>query len=68
MTPKYGARTYRLGDDVVIVKQTRLGDGRYVVDTDQGGNHIERHIEPGPTQAVEVGRAVLEAHQGALTK
>lgn len=68
MSPKYGSRTYRLNDGVVIVKQTELRNGRYTVCTDERGSHIERHIDTGPVQAAEVGVAVLAAHDGQLTK
>jgi hypothetical protein len=66
MTPKYAARTYGLNDGVVIVKQTILKSGRYVVCCDERGNHRERHIDPGPTQNQGVGQAILDAHNGLL--
>jgi len=66
MSSKYGARTYELHDGVVIVKQTILRNGRYVVCCDDAGNHHERHLDPGPLQAANVGIAVIEAHKGEL--
>jgi hypothetical protein len=65
-TPKYGARTYDLENGVVLVKQTVLRNGRYVVVTDDAGNHRERHADPGPNQGDLVGQAVLDAHRGIL--
>ena len=65
---KYGARTYKMSDGVVVVKQTEMRDGRpsYVVSVDATGNHRERHCDPGLNQVSEVGTAVLEAHEGRL--
>ncbi|QDT88977.1 hypothetical protein [Gimesia algae] len=66
MTSKYATRTYRMNDGVVIIKQTQLRNGRYVVCSDNDNQHIERHIDAGPNQEAEIGRAVIAGHNGQL--
>ena len=59
-----GARVYFYEDGVTLVKQTVMRDGKYVIDTEPGGKHKERHVDPGDDG--ELGRVVRLAGQGRL--
>jgi hypothetical protein len=65
MTPKYGARVYFPDTQTVLVKQTVMKGGRYVVDIDEGG-HREQHITmKGPWQD-RLAKVIEYAKDGRL--
>ncbi len=64
MSTGNGARVYFYEDGVILVKQTVMRNGRYVIDTDSEGNHKERHVAPGDDR--ELGEAVLLAGESRL--
>lgn len=61
---KNGARAFFYDGGVILVKQTVMKDGRYVIDTDSDGNHKERHVDPGDDR--ELGKVVRLAGEGKL--
>lgn len=65
MSPKYGARVYFPDSRTVQVKQTVMKDGRYVVDTDEGG-HREQYatIQDGWEQ--RLAKIIEYAREGRL--
>jgi hypothetical protein len=61
---EHGARVYSYADGVVLVKQTIMRSGRYVIDTDSRGSHKERHVDPGDDRLL--GEIVRLAGKGKL--
>ena len=66
MTAKYGARVYFHDDGVILIKQTVLRDGKYVIDCDENGGHKEEFADPSPGAADRVFSILLEAKDGKL--
>lgn len=65
-TQKYGARVYFNDDGVILIKQTILRKGRYVIDCDENGGHKEEFADPTSGVADRVYSILLEAKDGKL--
>ena len=64
MSTRNGARVYSYDDGIILVKQTVMRNGRYVIDTDSEGDHVERHVDPGDDR--KLGEVVRLAVEGQL--
>lgn len=66
VTAKYGARVYFHDDGVILIKQTVLRKGQYVIDCDESGRHKEAFADPGPGAPNQVFTILSSAREGAL--
>ena len=57
--PKYGSRVYTLNDGTILVKQTILKNGRYVIDGQR-----EAHVHPGDED--RLSEVIRAAERGDL--
>jgi len=63
MNEKYGARIVNLPPNVILVEQTKFSEkqGRYVIDHEDNGNKIERHVKRDDDKALaDAIRAALD--------
>jgi len=64
--PKYAARVYFQENGTILIKQTVLKNGRYVVDCDDGGRHREDFASQVDGQADRILQILNAAREGRL--